>query len=143
MDFGFFFVGVVVLGVIGTFIYFFSSGSGTPVKARFEAVPGPDGFWLKGDPAFRNSIVYYRCHTAGTVITGNVCFTPAMGGHFVYTGSTPTRVEITQVLSDTGTDIDFNAGPMLVVDTDYTTPAATWYASGGDAPDNPPNPPAY
>jgi formylglycine-generating enzyme required for sulfatase activity len=61
-----------------------------------------DGFWLE-DPAYSpGSLVRYTCLIDGRPTDGEFTVGPGHQGHFVYTGGTPSEIEIREIVSSSG-----------------------------------------
>jgi formylglycine-generating enzyme required for sulfatase activity len=61
-----------------------------------------DGFWLE-DPAYSpGSVVRYSYRVGHTPHSGEFTVGPGHQGHFVYTGGTPSDIQILEILSGTG-----------------------------------------
>lgn len=115
-----------------------------PITVRF----GADGFWLLGEMIPAGSLIAYVYVTEGRVKSGDVSYVARASGHFVYTGSTPSQVEVIRIspphMSDAETDDEFI---VTTDETDNATPVAAWYAVQHPPPRDPPveraDPPAY
>src|SRR5262249_17059600 len=78
-----------------------------PGHARSQRPPGrpgrftprvvDDGFWLNEPSLMRGSIIHYRYRHGGGIRTGHCAFEPGPHGHFVYTGETPSDIEVYDV----------------------------------------------
>jgi formylglycine-generating enzyme required for sulfatase activity len=61
-----------------------------------------DGFWLE-DPVYSpGSVVRYSCRVGHTPHSGEFTVGPGHQGHFVYTGGTPSDIQILEVLPGAG-----------------------------------------
>ena len=83
-----------------------TGGPGRPGSARTGPRRAPrivaDGFWLE-DPAYApGSLVRYSCKIDGTLTDGEFTVGPGHQGHFVYTGGTPSDIEIRDVVPSAG-----------------------------------------
>ncbi len=102
-----------------------------------------DGFWLE-DPVYApGSLVRYRCLIDGRPTDGEFTVGPGHQGHFVYTGGTPSEIEIREIVPSSGMQpfdpnqqIFGTTGTML---GGYPTPPAPPRASSVP----PPIPPAH
>ncbi|HLJ96824.1 MAG TPA: formylglycine-generating enzyme family protein [Gemmataceae bacterium] len=63
-----------------------------------ELRPQADGFWIESADLARGSVIRYRCQVLGTMRTGSVTFEPGKQGQYVYTGGTPTDIEILEII---------------------------------------------
>jgi len=112
-----------------------------------------DGFWLE-DPAYSpGSLVRYTCRIDGAVTDGEFTVGPGHQGHFVYTGGTPSDIEIRDIVPaagmhspDPGDPLYGATGGML---GGYSTPPSPPRYSSPSQPPVPPTrahggfPPAY
>jgi formylglycine-generating enzyme required for sulfatase activity len=57
-----------------------------------------DGFWLDTSGLVAGSVVRYRCRVNGEERTGEVHVTPGPEGQFIYTGGTPSDIEVPEVI---------------------------------------------
>jgi len=116
-----------------------------PLAYPVNVTLGYDGFWLEGSTIPAEAIIVY-VYMLGTISkSGQVRYVPRANGHFVYTGAKPDGVEVIRVSVDGSDSTDFDYVPSD--STDYSTPAAAWYATHDPRPDNTPversDPPAY
>lgn len=157
----FLFFGAVLAGIAAV-VYFIAAfrpnrdawedailkGKRTPGQLPYpvEVTLGYDGFWLKGPSVPLGAIITF-VYVAGTISkAGRVRYAAQANGHFVYTGAKPDRVEVLRIFTDDNDDSDVTYLP-TADSTDFSTPAAAWYATQGNTPDNTPveraDPPAY
>jgi formylglycine-generating enzyme required for sulfatase activity len=69
-----------------------------PDPGSFQPRVVADGFWLDTPALAVGSVVRYRCLVDGEDRSGDFTVAPGPQGQFVYTGGTPTDVEILEVL---------------------------------------------
>lgn len=99
---------------------------------------GKDGFWIATTSVPRGSVIRYRCRVAGQERSGQVSYEPGPQGHFVYTGGTPTAIEIIDVSPPPGSGDVYNDPYMQSAYTPTPSPQPRHYTP----PRHDPTPPS-
>lgn len=129
-------------------------GRRSPVRLAYpvDVALAADGFWLQGAAIPLGALIAYVYVSQGISRSGRVRFAPGTNGHFVYTGSKPTTVEILRVVedgSDDSLDVDYlPTSDSTVIDPNTSVAgAAAWFATQSPPATNLPlersDPPAY
>jgi hypothetical protein len=97
-----------------------------------------EGFYIFNQYLTPGSMVHYRYRTDGGWVTRSVPYQPGPRGHFVYLGSTPQDLQVTDVVP-AGTSADAPEDPMrtMIVPT-ATVPQRRVEAPIDDRPSPPP-----
>ena len=75
------------------------AGSGTlAASGRIQPRVTTDGFWLDAPDVVPGSVIRYRCRVNGEDQSGEFTVAPGPQGQFVYTGGTPSEVEVLQII---------------------------------------------
>jgi hypothetical protein len=91
-----------------------------PAPSRIVTRTVTDGFWIDSPVLPVGTILHYRCQVDGTMRDDRFTVAGGPSGLFVYTGGTPSRIVILEVLPP-----EWSAGSGLMSDPDVTRPRAS------------------
>lgn len=129
---------IVIIGTIVTIVRAIlgmgGGGGGVRTYSNVGTQLGTDGFWITSCPAQPLSVIHYMYVIDGLRRTGQIAYQPGPDGRqFIYTGSMPSQVVVTQIANPYNDDPVILAPPPIidVSSSDWSTRHSHSHHSSG------------